>query len=235
MSDMIRYSTVEAKNKREIVLLKGFPCIWGRCAFCDYTNDNSTLEAEMTAFNHEVLQNVTGQFGVLEVINSGSVFELPKETLSEIRSLVRLKGIQKLFFESYWGYRHRLQEIREYFGVPIMFKCGLETFDNTFRTEVLNKGFVIKGPEEVRHYFDSVCLMAGVQGQTKEMLQRDMEYLTSYFPHGCINIYVDNTTKIQADPKLIAWFKDNYGYLDKDPRYEVLWNNTDFGVGGDLA
>ena len=40
MSDMVRYSKVTAKNQREIVLLKGRPCVWGRCAFCDYTLDN---------------------------------------------------------------------------------------------------------------------------------------------------------------------------------------------------
>ena len=32
---MDRYSEVTNKNQREIVLLKAFPCKWGKCSFCD--------------------------------------------------------------------------------------------------------------------------------------------------------------------------------------------------------
>lgn len=234
MNEMIRYSIVKAKNEREIVMLKGKPCIWGKCAFCDYISDNETEEEKMISFNHNVLNQVTGNPGVLEVINSGSVFELPDATLAEIKQIVSQKNITKLFFESYWSYRHRLQEIKDYFKIPIFFKCGLETFDNSFRNQVLKKGFLIKSPEEVAQFFQSVCLMVGIQGQTKEMIQKDMDYLTRYFEHGCINIFVENSTSIKADNSLITWFRENYSFLEQDRRYEILWHNTDFGVGGAL-
>ena len=84
---MDRYSKITNKNQREIVLLKAFPCIWGKCRFCDYIEDNSNQKDEMIRLNHEILSQVTGEFGVLEVINSGSCFELPKETLEEILRL----------------------------------------------------------------------------------------------------------------------------------------------------
>ena len=41
---MDRYSKVINKNLREIVLLKALPCIWGKCAFCDYIDDNGKDE-----------------------------------------------------------------------------------------------------------------------------------------------------------------------------------------------
>lgn len=234
MNDMIRYSQVKAKNKREIVMLKGYPCTWGKCAFCDYISDNETDEESILAFNRPILEQITGCFGVLEVINSGSVFELPPATLAQIKQIVIDKKIHHLFFESYWSYRHRLSEIQDYFGIPITFKCGLETFDNSFRNKVLKKGFIIESPEEVASYFQSVCLMVGIQGQTKEMIQKDLSYLTQYFSHGCINIFVNNSTEIKADTALIQWFEENYRFLEQDPRYEILWHNTDFGVGGML-
>lgn len=234
MNEMVRYSVVENKKPREIVLLKGHPCIWGRCAFCDYIDDNSENEEEMAEFNSEVLKNVTGFKGVLEVINSGSVFELPKKTLFEIKEIVKEKGIKLLFFESYWSYRDRLDEMRQFFGVPIIFKNGVETFNDYFRNNVLKKGTVFSGPEEVAKYFDSICLMVGIQGQTKEMIDYDMECLQKYFKHGCVNVFIDNTTNIKADNELIKWFRDKYSYLDENPNIEVLWNNTDFGVGGTL-
>ncbi len=235
MSDMVRYSKVTAKNRREIVLLKGRPCIWGRCAFCDYTLDNDEDEASMVEFNRNVLRQITGEFGVLEVINSGSVFELPAQTLAELRGIVQEKGIKKLFFEVYWCYRERLSEIEDYFQVPIIFKNGVETFDDDFRNRVLKKGTVFSGPEEVAQYFKSICLMVGIQGQSKEMIDRDMEYLQKYFEYGCVNMYVNNTTKIKEDPQIAAWFKEKYAYLEADPKIEVLWNNTDFGVGEVLS
>ena len=86
-----RYSRITAKNQREICLLRGFPCAWGKCAFCDYIEDNSRDRESMITLNRDVLSHVTGEFGVLEVINSGSCFELPKETLEEIRNLIHEK------------------------------------------------------------------------------------------------------------------------------------------------
>ena len=234
MSDMVRYDIVENKNSREIVLLKGHPCIWGRCAFCDYIDDNSENENEMVEFNSKILKNITGEKGVLEVINSGSVFELPEKTLIEIRDIVNQKGIKLLFFESYWSYRDRLSEIREFFKIPIVFKNGVETFNDYFRNNVLKKGKIFYGPKEVAKYFNSICLMVGIKGQTKEMIDYDMECLQKYFEYGCINIFVNNTTDIKADDELIQWFKEKYSYLEKNPNIEILLNNTDFGVGGTL-
>ena len=71
---MDRYSEVTNKNQREIVLLKAFPCKWGKCSFCDYILDNSNDEEEINKLNFEVLENITGKYKVLEVINSKSYF-----------------------------------------------------------------------------------------------------------------------------------------------------------------
>lgn len=112
---MQRYSKVLGKNKREMVMLKGFPCKWGRCTFCDYIEDNSKNEKEIISFNKEVLKNVTGEFKVLDVINSGSIFELPDESLKDIREIIISKGIEKLFVECHWIYKERLDEMRKFF------------------------------------------------------------------------------------------------------------------------
>ena len=162
---MERYNRITNKNQREIVLLQGRPCAWGKCRFCDYIDDNSRDREAMLALNRRVLSRVTGEFGVLEVINSGSCFELPRETLEEIRRILRDKNIRHLYFEAHWMYRKHLQEMRDFMGVPITFKIGVETFDNDFRERVLNKHADFQTPEEVARYFDSPCLMVGIQGQ----------------------------------------------------------------------
>lgn len=43
MKNLDRYNVIDNKNNREIVLLKSFPCVWGKCAFCDYIEDNSKI------------------------------------------------------------------------------------------------------------------------------------------------------------------------------------------------
>jgi len=227
-----RYSVIDQKNPREIVLLKSRKCQWGICSFCDYIHDNSDDETEIVKLNQSVLSQVTGKFGSLEVINSGSCFELPEETLRDIRQIVEVKQIRQLYFESHYMYRKELEVFRAQFDVPVVFKCGIETFDDAFRNKVLKKGVQFNSPEEVAAYFSSICLMVGIKGQTKEMIERDMKILMDYFEHGCINIYQNNTTEIVADENLIQWFKESYAHLEANQNIEILWNNTDFGVGG---
>lgn len=228
---MDRYSEITNKNKREIVLLKAFPCKWGRCSFCDYILDNSNSEDEINRINFEVLENITGKYKVLEVINSGSCFEIPMGTLERIRDIIKEKNIEKLFLESHWCYRNRLDEMRDFFGIPIVFKIGVETFDYDFRNNVLMKNAKFQSPEEVKEYFDSPCLMVGIKGQTREMISNDIEILLKHFSHGTINVFTPNTSKLERDQELIDWFKREYSHLDDNPNIEVLYNNTDFGVG----
>ena len=228
---MERYNRITNKNCREIVLLKAFPCAWGKCSFCDYTDDNSKDERAMIALNSEILSRVTGEFGVLEVINSGSCFELPTQTLEQIRTIIREKQIRLLYFESHWMYRKKLQEMKDYMGIPILFKIGVESFDYNFREKILNKHADFHTPQEVAEYFDSPCIMVGIKGQTKEMIAQDIQYMKQYFKRGTVNVYTNNATNIRRDDELVQWFMRTYAYLEKDPMIEVLYENTDFGVG----
>ncbi|GIM33761.1 radical SAM protein [Paraclostridium bifermentans] len=228
---MDRYSEINNKNKREIVLLKGFPCIWGKCSFCDYTLDNDNDEEDMNRLNFEVLENVTGKYKVLEVINSGSCFELPKNTLDRIKSIIIEKNIEKLFLESHWCYKNRLDEMRRFFNIPIIFKTGVESFDYNFRNNFLKKNAKFKTVDELKTYFDSPCMMVGIKGQTKEMIDRDMDIVLNNFEHATINVFINNTSSIKRDEELVTWFKEKYQFLDENEKIEVLYNNTDFGVG----
>ena len=124
-----------------------------------------------------------------------------------------------------------LEEMRERMGVPIIFKIGVETFDYDFRQRVLNKHADFREPGEVAEYFDSPCLMVGIQGQTKDMIRYDIDCLKRYFKLGTVNVYNNNTTPIRRDQALVDWFMDEYQWLMEDPAVEVLYEITDFGVG----
>ncbi|MCI9536232.1 MAG: radical SAM protein [Lachnospiraceae bacterium] len=226
-----RYSRITKKHPREICLLRSFPCAWGKCSFCDYIEDNGRDETAMASLNRQVLGQVTGELGALEVINSGSCFELPEQTFEDILKVIEEKRIQEIFFESHWMYRRWTAGLRERVKVPAVLKIGVETFDYNFRQNVLNKNADFKEPQQVAEYFDSPCIMVGIQGQTKEMIDYDISCLKRYFRMGTINVYNDNTTRIRRDPELVRWFIKEYEWTFGDPAVEVLCEITDFGVG----
>ena len=228
---MERYSHILEKDKREIVLLKSRPCIWGKCSFCDYIEDNDVDQKENKKINDEVLNKITGQYGVLEVINSGSFFELPDETIERIYKIIGEKKIKRLYIEAHYLYKKKIKALREKFKIEIIVKTGIETFNDEMRNNVLNKNVHFDKIEEILEDFDSPCLMVGIQGQTKEMIRKDIEILTKYFDHGTINIYRNNSTPIKRDEELIKWFDKEYHDLKNDKKYDYLGIPTDFGVG----
>ena len=95
---MNRYSLIHTKMPREFVLLQGRGCRWRKCTFCDYHSDSSDNPYEV---NREVLQRVTGEYGVLDIINSGSAMELDNETIELIKQVVREKKIDTIWFEAH--------------------------------------------------------------------------------------------------------------------------------------
>lgn len=134
---MERYSVIHTKMPREFVLLQGTGCRWGRCTFCDYHTDVSD---NPFAVNREVLQRVTGCYGVLDVINSGSGIELDEESISLIKKVAEEKNIHTLWFEMHYMYRNRLDEFAARFApLKVKFRCGIESFDARQR-KVWNKG-----------------------------------------------------------------------------------------------
>ncbi len=229
-----RYSSIEHQAvKREIVLLKGFPCKWGKCSFCNYIEDNTLDEEEIMRVNSEALSHVTGEYGVLEVINSGSIFELPLSSMQLIKDTIAEKQIKVLYAEFYYGYRNRLDEIRQFFsGTEVRFRLGLETFDDEFRSKGYNKPFHL--PED--SYADlakdayAVCLLVCAKGQTREMIARDIELGLKYFRSISINVFVNNTTSVKRDEELYIWFVEKYSHLQNNPNVELHLDNKNLGV-----
>ena len=124
---MIRYELIHTKMPREFILLQGTGCKWKRCTFCDYYSDYSDKPFET---NREVLAKVTGKYGVLDIINSGSCLELDSQTIELIKEVVKTKNIHTLWFESHYMYRNKLSDFANKFeNVSVKFRCGIESFD----------------------------------------------------------------------------------------------------------
>jgi len=230
MSILRRYAKINEKIPREFCLLQGSGCKWKKCTFCDYFHDVGENPFEI---NKTVLAEVTGEYGVLDIINSGSCTELDEKTIALIKQTAKDKNIHTLWFEAHYMYRNALTDFAEQFtGINVKFRTGIETFD------VNQRGMWQKGVDaevsaaDVAKFFNGVCLLFAVEGQSRESVSDDIKSALEHFEYFSINAFVENTTDLKRDDAMVEWFiHEWYDKLKDDDRAEVLLNNTDLGVG----
>ena len=230
---MERYGRILDKRKREIVLLRGSGCIYKKCTFCDYHLDKCSDENKNFELNSEILGRITGEFHELEVINSGSVFELDSRTLNLIKNVCMDKGIDIIHFEAHYLYDDKIKELRDSFkDFTLKMKLGLETFDHDLRENVLKKGIPERDPKIISRNFEEANFLFGIDGQTVMSMQNDITLGLENFERICINVMCENSTKIKPNKTVIDLFvRELYPIYKDDERVDILINNTDFGVG----
>ena len=227
---MDRYSLIHTGMRREFVLLQGRGCNWGKCTFCNYHEDVSASPFEI---NRPVLERVTGEYGVLDIINSGSAMELDDETVELIKRVVVSKNIHTLWFEAHFMYRNRLIAFAQQFApAKVKFRCGIESFDPQQRKR-WNKGIPDRVTvADVARHFHGICLLCCSADDSRERILADIETASRYFEYFSVNLFCDNGTPVRRSEELVSWFKDTvYPTLKDIPTIEVLLENTDLGVG----
>ena len=227
--ELVRYSRIDEGLKREFLLLQGTGCKWRKCTFCDYYADVST---EPFAVNKPILESVTGVYHTLDIINSGSAMEFDEKTIALIAETVEKKGITDLWFEAHWMYRNELQTFSEHFPCRVHYRTGVESFNPELRLK-WKKGIGRDvTPDMIRAYFDGVCLLVGLKGQTKEDIITSVEIAEKYFDYYSINLFCPNSSSEERDDELSRVFLTELVPLfRKGRKAEILIENTDLGVG----
>ena len=227
---MERYALIHTVMPREFVLLQGQGCRWKQCTFCDYYTD---VSVDPFVVNREVLGYVTGVYGVLDVINSGSAMELDEQTIGEIKRVVKEKNIRTLWFEAHYMYRNKLAEFAAQFeGVDVKFRCGIESFDTAMREQWKKGVHADVTAEDVAKYFQGVCLLCCTDGDSKDRILKDIALAQEHFEYASVNVFCENTTAVKRDEELVKWFVEElYLELKQSKKIEILIDNTDLGVG----
>ena len=232
---MNRYSVITEKNPREIVLLRGQGCRYRRCTFCDYHDDASCDELANLKINTEALSKVAGEYGRLEVVNSGSFCELDGTTMKAIMAVCKAKNITQVHFECHWLYRRHIPALRQAFeqiGTVVKMKIGVETFDAEYRENIMLKGIKETDPARIAEGYNECCLLFGLPGQTVDSMKNDIETGLKYFERVCVNIMVENSAPLQPSEDVRQTFmKEIYPYYKDNSRIDILLHNNDFGVG----
>ena len=224
-----RYSLITEGMQREFILLQGTGCRWRRCTFCDYYDD---VSSDPFAGNKAVLDEVTGRYKVLDIINSGSAPEFDDRTIGYISRTAVDKGITDLWFEAHWMYRNVLEKFASRFPCRVHFRTGVESFNPKLRSAWNKEIGEDVTPEMIRKHFEGVCLLAGVKGQTVEDIMQSVEIAEKLFSYYSVNLFTPNTTKTERDEELCRIFIEKLApTIRKSAKAEVLIENTDLGVG----
>jgi radical SAM superfamily enzyme YgiQ (UPF0313 family) len=230
MGEFKRYSIITRKFPREIVLLQGRGCFWKRCAFCDYYKDVSDDPYQV---NKQVLEQVKGSIGALDVINSGSAPELDHKTLSLLNAKIKQYSIGTIWFDAHWQYKNYLEKFSDtILAKNVRFRLGIETFDPVIRNK-FKKGIPNDvTPEEIAKYYKGIFLIVGMEGQTKEEIKRNIYIAKRYFGYIGISIFKENTTSTKSDKSLIDWFMtEMYPSIVDDHQIEVMLDENFLGIG----
>ena len=228
--ELIRYSKITEKMPRETILIQGTGCTWKKCIFCDYYLD---VSENPFAINRSVIDSLTGEFGTLDVSNSGSAMEIDEETLLYLIKKVEGKKINTVWFEARWNYRNQFAEFRKKFPkTNIKFRVGIETFNPKLR-EKWKKGiapYVLA--EDIAKYYNGVSLMVGLEGQTIYDVCKDIETADKYFEYFSLNVFTPNTTSCKPNAEIIDIFiKKILPDIKDNPKADILLENTDWGIG----
>lgn len=226
LCEMKRYGVIDDfKEQLEVVLLRGGGCSWGRCTFCDYCKDYTSSMHDNYKLNRKVLSQVTGKFGKLQVICSGSFAELDLMTIRKIKEICLDMKIHTIIFEGHWMHRYLVDDMKKMFDeFNLEFIVGAETFNIQYREHLMKKGMGYVTPSTIRKYFNRVNIMFGLEHQTLQMLEEDMRIACELFDKVALNIFTPNTTQCKRNEEAVQEFYNSrlYHEVMKNPKVRVL-------------
>lgn len=223
--EMKRYGRITEKQQSEIILLRGSGCTWGRCNYCDYCRDKDTDIQKNYNLNRRVIDCIKGDLSNVQIICSGSFAELDLQTLNYLKNKLNEKQVRNIVLEGHWMHRQLIPLMRTIFaGINIEFNIGTETFDIIYREIIMNKGMGNASPADIAEHFERTNIMFGLEGQTLDMLQNDMETALKYFNVVSLNIFTPNDTKAIRDNATIERFYESelYSKLKENKRVLIL-------------
>lgn len=186
---------------REIVLLQALSCSWGKCTFCDYCADNNPKSDEAAKLNAKVLQQVTGKYGVLQVIDSASWVNLPATTHAYITSVCAKTGITKVILEGHWNDRDTINFYRNFYsnaGITLKFIVGAESLSPARRIR-LNKGMDDSSTadfvwsQDLKEHFEAINLLYGdTYSMSAEQFSVEIERCADMFEWVNVSIFTNN-------------------------------------------
>ncbi len=132
-------------GKRLVMILKGFPCSWGRCSFCPFALEQSIDMGDVITTNRRIIDEALrvaegGDIRRVAIFNGSSFHELPYDTIERLRALA---GERMFEIESRSEYvtLSSMKALLDYYGPErLIIRIGFEVYDEDIREKLLVKG-----------------------------------------------------------------------------------------------
>lgn len=135
----------DSLGRRLVVILKGFPCSWGRCTFCPFALEQSFNLREVMETNRKIVKEAieiaeNEGYERVAVFNGSSFHELLYDTVERLRPLARNR-IFEIEERSEYVTKESIDALLNYYSPRrLVIRVGFEVFDEGIREELLRKG-----------------------------------------------------------------------------------------------
>ena len=168
MLGVFRYN--DRLGPRMVVILRGYPCAWGKCTFCPFALEQSTSIARILEDNRRIIERALRLLAEdpvprVAVFNGGSFHELPYDTVERLRPLARGR-VFEVEERSEYVTLDGLEALVDYYRPRrLIVRVGFETADERIREEVLRKGM----PDSEMHRLSRLRVEARERGLPVEI------------------------------------------------------------------
>ncbi|MCE4606836.1 MAG: hypothetical protein F7B59_05850 [Desulfurococcales archaeon] len=132
-------------GRRLIVILRGFPCSYGKCTFCPFAIEQSLHTSKVIFDNREIINNAVREKEEyrpdrIAVFNGGSFHELPYDTVERLKPLAK-NTVFEVEERSEFITLESIRNLLDYYKPEhLVIRVGFETFREDIREKTLNKG-----------------------------------------------------------------------------------------------
>ena len=132
-------------GKRAVVILKGFPCSWGRCIFCPFIIEQSCRTSEIITTNSAVIKQAIEvvdkqQIDRVAVFNGSSFHELPFVSIDELASVSEGRVFEIEERPEFVNRRSVVSLLKLLRPRKLVIRIGFENYYESIRNDYLRKG-----------------------------------------------------------------------------------------------
>ena len=132
-------------GRRLVLILKSYPCSWGKCIFCPFALEQSVNIKEIIKENTAVIEEALRELreedvGRVAVFNGSNFHELPLDTVLKLRPLAR-ERVFEVEERSEYVTEDAVEGLAELMRPKeLVIRVGFEVWDEGLREEYLRKG-----------------------------------------------------------------------------------------------
>lgn len=184
-------------GRRLVLILKNYPCSWGKCIFCPFHLEQSTSTWDIIVFNRRIVREAIRvanreNYERIAVFNGGSFGELPYDTVNELVPLAKNRIFEIESRSNFITNDFVKNLLRLLAPRKLVIRIGFEVADEEIREKLLRKGMPdseIRRILWIRRYLREeglpvefwVYVLFGIEYIPEEKVVESVRFFKKYF------------------------------------------------------